>query len=440
MGTVVRGHFRDTSETLPRTHSSDSPPPSCQLVAPALLPSAPLFSRASCRPDVFPTPMCAALASLHSQAPRHGWRHTEREVREALGAPVDQLFEDFERQPIASGSIAQIHRAICRNQTVAVKVRHPAVVRRIVTDFTLMRAASDWLARLFGVSGLKASVTQFSGTMVAQTRLDIEAEHLRRFGWNFAAWRDVRFPRVIAASEAVLVESFEAGELVSTYTTDLTLGVSSAGGGADPLSREEAHFVVSRGEDLYLKMLLLDNLMHADLHPGNILLRRARRYSRNSLALLDVGMVARLTRREADAFIGFLNAMGAGDGAAAARCVLRFSDSQACTTREEFEADMSDLFRRRCRGYGTGIQFGEVLRGVLALVRDRGVTIDANYMTLVTNVLCLEGMAGTLVPEYNVLDAARPLLDAHRALPRPLFRLAMPLVASLKRVKDRVCR
>ena len=73
-------------------------------------------------------------------------------------------------------------------------------------------------------------------------------------------------------------------------------------------------------------------------------------------------------------------------------------------------------------------------------VRDRGVAIDANYMTLVTNVLCLEGMAGTLVPEYNVLDAARPLLDAHRALPRPLFRLAMPLVASLKRVKDRVCR
>ena len=232
--------------------------------------------------------------------------------------------------------------------------------------------------------------------------------------------------------------------------------------------------------------------------------------------------------------------MGAGDGAAAARCVLRFSDSQACTAREEFEADMSDLFRRTCRGYGTGIQhgdprchtraptgattfyntlccrtlrrrllcrstlrrlhrrhlrhrtsrrpptrhqpagapsgaglhphrrgdsrvvggiaaasheiafptprlrrtprFGEVLRGVLALVRDRGVAIDANYMTLVTNVLCLEGMAGTLVPEYNVLDAARPLLDAHRALPRPLFRLAMPLVASLKRVKDRVCR
>ena len=50
---------------------------------------------------------------------------------------------------------------------------------------------------------------------------------------------------------------------------------------------------------------------------------------------------------------------GGGDGAAAARCVLRFSDSQACTAREEFEADMSDLFRRTCRGYGTGIQLDD---------------------------------------------------------------------------------
>ena len=60
----------------------------------------------------------------------------------------------------------------------------------------LRRAVSDILARIFGLGGLKASVTQFSGTMVAQTRLDIEAEHLRRFRWNFADWPDVTFPTV----------------------------------------------------------------------------------------------------------------------------------------------------------------------------------------------------------------------------------------------------
>ena len=99
---------------------------------------------------------------------------------------------------------------------------------------------------------------------------------------------------------------------------------------------------------------------------------------------------------------------------------------------------MHALFLERCRGYGTNVQFGEVLRGVLSLVRKHQVSLDANYMTLVMNVLCLEGMAGALLPDYNVLDAARPLLQAHKWLPRPVFRAALPLVCRLKRIRDGV--
>jgi aarF domain-containing kinase len=152
------------------------------------------------------------------------------------------------------------------------------------------------------------------------------------------------------------------------------------------------------------------------------------------LVLLDLGMVARLTRAESGAFIGFLQAVGRGDGAAAARCVLRFAESQRCSAAdaEAFTREMATFFRTSCRGFGTNVKFGAVLRGVLTLVRRYRVTLDANYMTLVTNVLCLEGMAATLLPEYNVLDAARPLLLAHRYLPRPLFRAALPLVARAK--------
>ena len=152
-------------------------------------------------------------------------------------------------------------------------------------------------------------------------------------------------------------------------------------------------------------------------------------------------MVARLTRQESDAFIGLLHAMGAGDGVAAARAVLHFSETQeVCCTRAltaAFAEDMQALFRERCRGFGSNVHFGDVLRGVLSLVRKHRVTLDANYMTLVMNVLCLEGMAGTLLPEYNVLDAARPLLAAHRRLPRPLFVAALPLLRRVKALRDR---
>jgi len=345
--------------------------------------------------------------------------------------PIVECIEEIEREPIASGSIAQIHRATLNGETVAVKVRHPAVVSRIVTDFILMRGLADALAPWLN---LKSSVDQFSETMVAQTRLDIEAEHLDRFNWNFGgrSWRDIGFPRPHFQSRAVLVESFERGELVSKYTLQRALNI-----GGSALDRSLAHFVVSRGEDIYLKMLLADNLMHADLHPGNILLDAAG----PRLVLLDVGMVARLTPAESGAFIGLLHAFGAGDGRRAARVVLRFAEEQTCETteaRRAFEDDMHALFLERCRGFGTAVEFGPVLRGVLSLCRTHRVALDANYMTLVMNVLCLEGMARALMPEYNVLDAAQPLLAAHRRLPGVLFRLGMPVVRTLKALRDEV--
>ena len=103
-----------------------------------------------------------------------------------------------------------------------------------------------------------------------------------------------------------------------------------------------------------------------------------------------------------------------------------------------FTADMAALFAERCRGFGTDVEFGAVLRGVLALVRTHRVTLEANYMTLVMNVLCLEGMAKELLPEYNVLDAAKPLLATHKRMPRLAFRAAMPAVRAVKKLRDAV--
>lgn len=389
---------------------------------------------ASVRPDMFPERLCAVLSLLHSQAPTHSFEHTRLEVERAMGKPISECFDAIEKKPIASGSIAQIHLAKQSGKSVAVKVRHPAVVSRIVTDFILMRGVADLLARIAPSLNLKQSVDQFASTMVAQTRLDIEAEHLNRFNWNFGTrnWKDVAFPRALFDSRAVLVESFEPGTLMSKYTLQRALN-----SGGTPLSRDLSHFVVSRGEDMYLKMLLVDNLMHADLHPGNILLDLSGKSPR--LVLLDVGMVARLTSDESSAFIGLLHAMGAGDGAKAARVVLRFSEKQTCTgkaARRAFERDMARLFKERCKGFGTNVEFGPVLKGVLSLCRQHRVSLDANYMTLVMNVLCLEGMACALLPEYNVLDAARPLLTAQRRLPRLFFRFSLPLVRRLKGLRD----
>ncbi|KAJ1476727.1 hypothetical protein T484DRAFT_1823836 [Baffinella frigidus] len=133
-------------------------------------------------------------------------------------------------------------------------------------------------------------------------------------------------------------------------------------------------------------------------------------------------MVAQLQNDEQDNFIGFLHTLGAGDGRAAADFVLKFSKDQTCVSEEDiaaFQEAMRMLFLETCKGYGHNVDIGMVLRRVLQTLRLHKVRIDVNYATLVLNLLCLEGLAGALQPDYSLLDGSKPLLEAYRIIPWP---------------------
>jgi aarF domain-containing kinase len=325
-----------------------------------------------------------------------------------------------------------VYQAEFKGETIAVKVRHPHVELHIRLDFIIMKWVAWIIESVLGLRwlNLSESLVQFSHTIAAQTRLDIEGKHLEQFNSNFKSWPDISFPRPLVLRPGVLLESWEKGEITGRFITRYVASLPS------PHSKwsirnisdlRTAHFLVTRGEDLYLKMLLQDGLMHADLHPGNILVQPFNstdsafsgnsfldRFSGARLTLVDAGMVAALTECEQRTFVGFLAALGAGRADEAASCVLHFSSAGAeHRTRdqiERFKSDMKTLFARVCRGYGTGTDLGNVLRGILKLMRIHQVPVDTNYATLVVNALCLEGMARTLLPTYSVLDAAKPML------------------------------
>jgi aarF domain-containing kinase len=105
-----------------------------------------------------------------------------------------------------------------------------------------------------------------------------------------------------------------------------------------------------------------------------------------SITLVDAGMVAQLNDHESSTFIGLLSSIGSGNGREAAQFALQFSlENQKLTTEQEqdFTRDMIELFEERCRGYGTNVDVGDVLRGVLGLVRKHQLRVDANFATLV---------------------------------------------------------
>ncbi|RVW28298.1 putative serine/threonine-protein kinase abkC [Vitis vinifera] len=173
-------------------------------------------------------------AELHTKAPEHSFAYTKKTIEKAFGRNLSEIFEDFEELPVASGSIAQVHRASLKFRypgqqvkpvVVAVKVRHPGVGESIRRDFliiNLVAKISNFIPTLRWLR-LDESVQQFAVFMMSQVDLAREAAHLSRFIYNFRRWKDVSFPKPVypLVHPAVLVESYEHGESVSHYVDDL---------------------------------------------------------------------------------------------------------------------------------------------------------------------------------------------------------------------------
>lgn len=497
----------------------------------------PYFNNFSTRGDLFPAILCDQLASMQSSAPTHSFAYTQASLLASFKDSSISLVErlkDIESRPVASGSIAQVHRAHMfltspndPPHTVAVKVRHPQVVQLLQLDFELMQMLAKFCDSFPSLQHLRVSetLTQFSNTLAAQTDLRLEACHLAQLRRYFKASSSVfkntydhgtshssnhgtspstitSFPEPIFATEDILIESFEEGEGVAQLAKRLASssqliprnGPLSLIQGHRYLQQSEdedlAYFVVTHGEFVYLQMLLRDRFMHADLHPGNILLRRQQHrhpydqpnqasepVTTNSiyakgihthsspssstshtepsslvLTLVDAGLVARMTVDEQERFVELLRAIAEGDGNVAARALLSFSSNNAAylspTDVATFTTEIVALFSQVARGYGTHTVLGDVLRGALVIMQRHRVRVDANYATLVVNALCLDGLATTMLPGYNVLDGARQLFSLHKVVTKVVprrwqpkaLRMLFPFAAWLKERSDRAWR
>jgi predicted unusual protein kinase regulating ubiquinone biosynthesis (AarF/ABC1/UbiB family) len=147
------------------------------------------------------------------------------------------------------------------------------------------------------------------------------------------------------------------------------LATSEAKGKVTPLGELQARHVVKTGKETYLQMLLVDNFIHADMHPGNIIVRLTPGEKLPTLVLIDAGMVDVMGPHEQDNFIGLFKAMGSGKGDVAAKYLLNFSARQDAADVEGFTREITTLFETKCRGFGTGVDVGEVLQGVLDALR-----------------------------------------------------------------------
>ncbi|KAI3741096.1 hypothetical protein L1987_58763 [Smallanthus sonchifolius] len=390
---------------------------------------------AATRPDLFPRDLCTELSKLHSNAPEHSFSYTKKTVEKAFGRKISDIFDDFEEVPVASGSIAQIHRAVLRYTyrgkqikplVVAVKVRHPGVGESIRRDFEIINVVAKISRFIPTLKWLRLdeSVQQFAVFMMSQVDLSREAANLSRFNYNFRRWRDVSFPKPVypLVHPAVLVETFEQGESVAYYVDELE--------GHERLKSSLAHI----GTHALLKMLLVDNFIHADMHPGNILVRnkssRKRIFkSKPHLVFLDVGMTAELSNSDRINLLEFFKAVARRDGATAAKCTLRLSKQQNCPNPQAFIKEVKESFDFWGTPEGDIVHPADAMHQLLEQVRRHRVNVDGNVSTVMVTTLVLEGWQRKLDPDYDIMHTLQTLLlkeDWAKSLTYTIERLMAP--------------
>jgi predicted unusual protein kinase regulating ubiquinone biosynthesis (AarF/ABC1/UbiB family) len=238
------------------------------------------------RADLITEPYLSELGKLVDAVPPFPFAEVDRIVRAEYGGGqnVDTLFERFDRVPVAAASLGQVHRASYKGRDVAVKILRPGIEKIVMADLQSARLILNWAIKQWPqphVQALLAVVEEFEARIGEEMDFRFEAEFCEEIGANFRGNREVIVPKVIheMTRQRVLVLDFIEGTRIDKL---------------DP-ARVNVKRLVQTLVEIYVQMMLVDGLFHADPHPGNLMVAPDGR-----LVLLDFGMVVRVpveTRR-----------------------------------------------------------------------------------------------------------------------------------------------
>lgn len=378
----------------------------------------------STRADILPHAYLEALARLQDNVEPFSFGEVEKIVSEELGARVSKAFAWFEAKPVAAASLGQVHRARMRDERpVVVKVQRPGVRELIVEDLEALESIAEFL----DTHTETGKRYEFQNILI-----ELRKSLLRELDYRQEARNLITFAENLKEFEGIIVP-----QPVEDFTTSRVLTMDYIQGkkitALGPLARIDLNGDVL-AEHLfraYLQQILVDGFFHADPHPGNVFLTDDRR-----IALIDLGMVGRITPSFQEDLLQLLLAISEGRGDEAAERTIRMGEAKEDFDAMKFKREVADLVTQHQGARLESLDAGHVVLEITRISGENGFRLPPDFTMIAKTLLNLDQVVQTLDERFDPNASIRR--HASEVMQQRMMKSLTPanLFMSVLEVKD----
>jgi len=343
----------------------------------------------STRGDLLPEPYLDALARLQDKVEPFSFAEVDAIVSSELGIRISKAFAEFDPEPLAAASLAQVHRAWMRDgRAVVVKVQRPGVREQIVNDLEALEEVASFIDAHTEIGKRYEFVNMLEDlrrSLLREIDFQREGSNLIRLGDSLSSFRRIVIPEPIDdfTTSRVLTMDYIPGKKITALSPLRLMEVDGA-----KLSEELFR--------AYLKQTLVDGFFHADPHPGNVFLT-----DDNRIALLDLGMVSNIGSTFQENYLRLLLAISNGRGDEAAEISIKMGEPKARFEESDFRHRVADLVAEHADTALDRIDAGQVVLRIQRIAADTWFRLPPEFTMIAKTLMNLDRVVYILAPNFD---------------------------------------
>lgn len=347
----------------------------------------------SVRPDLVPQRFANEFTKLQDEVPQMPFSTVKQVVEDELKKPLYSVFKSFDKKPIGSASVSQVHKATLKNgEHVVVKVQRPTIAQRFAEDIEVMRFFAHKLEKH---NNLDFSPTEIVDEFEFYTKQELdfmlEADHIKKFEKQFTHSKQVKIPHCYQdfSTHNVLVMEQIHGQKLSSI-----------------IRRKKKHIpntITQNILELSLKQFFRMDLFHADLHPGNIMVMRD-----GKIALLDFGITGSMTPFVREQAIKMYLALIDKDAQAAEEALMDLGD--VAKLPASFKREVQKIINEWHSGSTRGQRVTHQLRKLLSVCTENGIQLPTDMILLGKGLVTLEATCLQVDKEFDFVESSKPYM------------------------------